>query len=557
MTLDSTTMQQPIAWWDHETRTDIVIVGAGIAGLSFALRLPPALQVIIVTKGPLGDSNTRTAQGGLAAAISPGDNVDLHLQDTLAAGAGLADITPARTLVENGPDAVRWLLSQGTTFDSEGNMIALGHEAAHSHRRILHAGGDATGAEIQRALVDAIRSRPNTTIIEQSMAIDLALTDDGVAGGVITLGHNNEPHLIAAPITVLANGGAGHLWSVTSNPEGATADGIAMAIRAGADVADLEFTQFHPTVLNVPGVKPFLISEAVRGEGAWLTDARGDRFMLDIDPRAELAPRNVVAGAIQQQMLSEGSLSVNLDLRHLDPALVRRRFPNIERRLQEIGIDLTTDMVPVAPAAHYFMGGIVAGTDGTTSIPGLLALGEVSCTGVHGANRLASNSLLEGLVFGLKAADMIAQAALPERPVIRCEPLVQSPSVDIQFERTLIQQAMSAHVSVVRDEEGLREASSIIRSAPMPTWGAQDAHELRNIALVAAEITTSALLRQESRGGHIRLDFPSQDSELDGKHQIVSISAGEVQRQFGPLVVQKGHCASGHQKKPPMPNLFS
>lgn len=529
---------QPVSWWSRQSETDVVIVGAGIAGLSFALRLSDSHRVVIVTKGPLGESNTRYAQGGMAAAVGPGDEPESHLEDTISAGDGLTDVEAARAMAERGASAVRWLLKQGAEFDLDGPLLALGHEAAHSQRRILHAGGDATGAEIERALTERLRRRPRTIILEHTSAVDIARTESGAAGGVIVAGPDRELHLIRAPITVLAAGGAGQLWAVTSNPAGATADGIGMALRAGIDLADLEFAQFHPTVLNLPGITPFLISEAVRGEGAWLINGQGERFMTEIDPRAELAPRNVVAAAIQDQMTRPQSTGVFLDLRHLEATLVHHRFPTIARHLASIGLDLGRDLIPVAPAAHYFMGGIIAGIDGKTSLSGLLAMGEVSCTGVHGANRLASNSLLEGLVFGINAADMVSESPLPSSELVvrQDKPLHGSRSpMDTREASARLQQVMTDDVGVVRMARGLTRAMSAITALPVPDAGDLTALEFRNMLHVASQISASALLREESRGGHIRADFPVTDPNLDGQHQLVKNVEGETVRTFGPL----------------------
>ena len=389
-------------------RYDVIVIGAGVAGLAFTLRLPPRLRVALLTKSALGESNTRYAQGGLAVAVGADDSPQLHFEDTLVAGAGLCDEDAVRALVDGAPAAVRWLIDIGTAFDREGDAWALGREGAHRRRRVLHAGGDATGAEIERALVARVRADANVEIHADAFAHDLIVADGRCQGVLADIGAGS-PVALLAPVTVIAAGGAGQLWATTSNPPGATADGLAMAHRAGAAIADVEFMQFHPTVLAVPGTTPFLVSEAVRGEGAWLRNAGGARFMVDAHPQAELAPRDVVARAIQRQIVADGRDHVDLDLRHLDPDATRRHFPTIAAELARRGLDLARNLIPVAPAAHYFMGGIVAGTDGRTSLPGLLALGEASCTGVHGANRLASNSLLEGLVFGLAAADHIGE----------------------------------------------------------------------------------------------------------------------------------------------------
>lgn len=449
----------PVSWWHDRLDTDVLVIGAGIAGLSMTLSLPPHLRVTIVTKGTLGESNTWYAQGGLAAAVGPNDDPDLHFADTIAAGAGLCDEEAVRVLVEGGPNAVQWLLAAGTNFDRTGSSLQLGMEAAHSRNRVLHAGGDATGAEIERSLVAQLRARDSVNVIEHATAIDLVKNADGSCGGaIVQIAGEAAPTMLAAGATVLANGGAGQVWSVTSNPPGATGDGIAMAIRAGTAVADLEFTQFHPTVLHLPGEVPFLITEAIRGEGAYLRSVEGDRFMLDIDPLAELAPRDVVARAIQEQITRHERRPVFLDLRHLDAAMVRVRFPTIAARLATHGLDLTRDLIPVAPAAHYFMGGICASTDGQTSLEGMYAIGEVACTGVHGANRLASNSLLEGLVFGLRLGGRLGEASL--RQPDATFPRIRRPaeaSIAPPNRRFEIQAMMSAHVAVVRKAEGLEQ----------------------------------------------------------------------------------------------------
>jgi L-aspartate oxidase len=520
----------PVRSWQDTRTFDVTVIGGGIAGLAFTLRLPSHLSVALVTKGVLGESNTRYAQGGLAAAVGPQDNPDLHFDDTIASGAGLCDPAAVRTLVEGGPDAVRWLLEQGTRFDEEDDHLALGLEAAHSRNRVLHAGGDATGAEIERSLVQQLIARPQVSLFERATAIDLVREpeEDGpVTGAIVLLAGADSPTLIRSRLTVLANGGAGQVWAVSSNPLGATGDGIAMALRAGVDVADLEFTQFHPTVFAAPGAEPFLMTEAIRGEGAWLRAADGTRFMPDLHSLAELAPRDVVARAVQRQMQLDDAPHVWLDLRHLDPDRVRQRFPTIAEHLEKFGIDLTRDMIPVAPAAHYFIGGIVAGSDGTTSAPGLLAIGEVSCTGVHGANRLASNSLLEGLVFGLRAADRIAGHGLepldatPESSTEKRS--VPGEKLDIAGIRTTIQRVMSDDVAVVRSLDSLAEAlKALAPLAPLEIGhGSVDRIELRNMLVLAIEIVRSALHREESRGAHYRLDHPRTNPELDETHQVV------------------------------------
>ena len=512
---------------DRTGEVDVVVIGAGIAGLAFALSVPSNLRVALLTKGNLGESNTRWAQGGLSAAIGRDDTVELHESDTLYAGAGLSDPDAVRELVADGPEAVDWLLSLGTAFDrdDETGEIALGREAAHSRRRVLHAGGDATGAEIERALVAAVQSRENVEILECSFAIDLITRNGACTGALIAL-DGRDVIAVSAQVVALAAGGAGQLWATTSNPPAATADGLAMAIRAGAAVADLEFCQFHPTVLQLPRKTPFLISEAVRGEGAYLRDHAGKRFMVDEHELAELAPRDVVARGIQRQMVADRTDHVYLDLSHLDGATMRRRFPTIARELKARGLDIATSLIPVAPAAHYFMGGVVADDSGVTSLPGLLAIGEAACTGVHGANRLASNSLLEGLVFGRKAA-----RSLTITPTPGTSPLLPFPNgtqdrseADQDAVRSAIRQTMSRYVSVVRDADGLEAATSDLDSirSRLPAHPAdRSSWTTANMTLAALAIATAALKREESRGAHYRSDFPERDPDLDGVHFIL------------------------------------
>jgi L-aspartate oxidase len=535
----------PVHAWHETIETDVLIVGAGIAGLSLALRLPDTLRVLVVTKGALGDSNTWYAQGGIAVAVGPDDDPELHFADTIAAGAGLCDESAVRELVEGGPPAVQWLLERGTRFDYDAHHLALGKEAAHSRNRVIHAGGDATGAEIERSLVAQLRARPTVKVMDRTTAVDLVTRSDGsCAGAIISASGSDLLQRITASATVLANGGAGQLWAVSSNPPGATGDGIAMALRAGVAVADLEFTQFHPTVLAAPGIDPFLITEAIRGEGAYLLDGNSHRFMVDVHELAELAPRDVVAREIQRQITIGRDRAVYLDLRHLDPGLMERRFPTIAERLASYDISLTEDLIPVAPAAHYFMGGIVADTCGRTSMQGLYAIGEVSCTGVHGANRLASNSLLEGLVFGLRAAGEIA--GLISRDMSTDDSGENTPpstdpvtdlATSIDSLRHTIQREMSTHVAVLRDAEGLTETLQHLADlAPqVATLPPIESLEVRNILLLSIHATVAALAREESRGAHYRRDFPTTAASLDHQHQVIRHSSADTNRRFGPL----------------------
>ncbi len=535
---------------------DVVIVGGGIAGLSTALRLPADLRVALLTKGQLGESNTRYAQGGLTVALGEDDSPELHARDTLAAGAGLCDETAVRILAEEAPAAARWLIEIGARFDRarpDGDEHAtvdgllLGREAAHSRWRVLHAGGDATGAEIERALTAAARQRPSIALFEESY-VQRLLVEGGACSGLAALDGEGRSFSVRARATVLANGGAGGLWLHTSNPAGATADGLALAWQAGAALTDLEFMQFHPTVLVAGGGgTSHLISEAVRGEGAYLRNHAGERFMLRYSELAELAPRDVVARAILSEMLVEGGDCQYLDLRHLPAERVHERFPTISAICRGYGLDLATDLVPVAPAAHYCMGGVMTGSRGQTSLPGLYAVGEVACPGMHGANRLASNSLLEGLVFGLRLADGLAGKLDEDAPPARRA--VQVPVYDdlqcytsllrIQPDREIItaarrelRQVMWQYVSLRRDEKGLLEARARINalearllashsarhdySLAAPAW-----HETVNMFKAAELVIAAALHRRESRGSHWRSDYDFLDQSLAGCHYVL------------------------------------
>ena len=533
---------------------DVVIIGGGIAGLSVALRLPDDLRVALVTKGQLGESNTRYAQGGLAVAVGADDSPALHFQDTIAAGAGLCDEDAVRILVEQGPAAVHWLIKMGVQFDRARSGIdshatpdglLLGREGAHCRWRVLHAGGDATGAEIERALVAALRARTSIALYEETF-VDELIMQEGRCIGVEAVDRSERAFTLNARAVVLASGGAGGLWLHTSNPTGATADGVALAWRAGAALADMEFMQFHPTVL-VANTSSHLLSEALRGEGAYLRNHKGERFMLRYSEQAELAARDVVARAILREMLVEQTACQYLDLRHLPAAQMHKRFPNISAICQQHGLDLTRDLLPIAPAAHYFMGGVMVDTYGRTTIPALYAVGEVSCTGVHGGNRLASNSLLEGLVYGLRVADHLIEHRAESAPAkyglrnatsfIAYDDGVQDevcPSGNADAltntqARHELRQLMWRYVSLFRDQEGLLTAKRRVRTLRGCVLASKEAkHDaaagLRTRAetlamLLAAELViVAALERRESRGSHWRLDYQATDKQLTGCH---------------------------------------
>jgi L-aspartate oxidase len=494
-------------------RADYIVVGGGIAGLRALADLAGAGDVLLLTKAGPAESNTGYAQGGIAAAVGPDDSPELHFQDTLAAGAGLCDEEAVRVLVSEGPRYVRELVDWGVAFDREPDGTpALAREGAHRVRRVLHA-RDATGREIARTLWARVSGSPRLTTIPDGVATEI-LVDDGVctgvrvlAGGALVTAH--------AKAVLLATGGAGRVFRETTNPPIATGDGVAMAWRIGARLRDLEFVQFHPTVLAAPGAPRFLLSEALRGEGARLLNSDGERFMARYDEAGELAPRDVVATAIVREQVRTGG-PVYLSLQHLDADAVHERFPTIADACGHAGLDLARDRLPVSPAAHYMCGGVDTDLEGRTSIPGLFAAGEVACTGVHGANRLASNSLLEGLVFGARAAAAMTRptgtaSLVPAREDTAVIPgVVTSATVDVPG-------VMFEKAGLVRDAEGLAQAvaatAAASGAAETKLPGSLDAVDWQraSIALVGHLIARAAERRQESRGGHRRADFPARD----------------------------------------------
>ena len=502
-------------------RADVVIVGSGVAGLTAALHARRAGRtVLLVTKGRVEEGSTRWAQGGIAAALADDDTPEEHLHDTLVAGAGLCDVDAVAALVTEGPDCVRSLIGLGAHFDLDASgALALTREGGHHRDRIAHAGGDATGAEVSRALVAAVALDPGIELIEGALVLDLLRDDDGGAQGVTlhVMGQGKRDGVGAAlaPAVVLATGGFGQVFAQTTNPPVATGDGVALALRAGAEVADLEFVQFHPTVLwlgpRAHGQQP-LVSEAVRGEGALLVDSARERFMVDVHPMAELAPRDVVARAIMRRMIETGTPHVWLDARMFGERMWEERFPTILASCRAHGIDPVTELVPVSPASHYASGGIRTDLDGRASIPGLFACGEVACTGVHGANRLASNSLLEGLVFAARIGRALADDMRVPRQVAPLPPA--SPLIPREARRVM-QQAMSDDASVLRSAESLARASSILAGIAASPAGVPctDDWESTNLHAVARVLVHQARMREETRGSHWREDFADRDDD--------------------------------------------
>ncbi len=525
---------------------DFLILGTGIAGLSFALRAARHGTVAIVTKKNRADSNTNWAQGGIASVWGPDDSVELHVRDTLDAGAGLCREDVVRTILEEGPSRIADLIDQGTRFDEkpdplhpEKRSLDLTREGGHSRRRVLHA-KDATGAEIERALLKAIAAEANIQVFENHFAVDLITTQKmGAPGrnrcvGAYVLDRTSQHvETFAAPTVILATGGCGKVYLYTTNPDIATGDGVAMAYRAGAGVANMEFIQFHPTCLFHPRAKSFLISEAVRGEGGLLRDANGERFMDRYDSRAELAPRDIVARAIDSEMKRTGADCMFLDITHKPARFIIDHFPNIYRRCLEHGLDITKEPVPVVPAAHYQCGGVITNVDGETEIPGLYAIGEVACTGLHGATRLASNSLLEALVCAHRAADRLATdrptrftGDLPAwQPGQATDP---DELVVVSHNWDEIRRTMWDYVGIVRTNKRLRRAEKRLANLQEEIreyyWNfrvTSDLLELRNIATVAELIIACALQRPESRGLHYNLDHPDPDPAWAQRDSVV------------------------------------
>ncbi len=531
-------------------KTDFMVIGSGIAGLSYALKVAEYGSVIILTKKKIHTTNTALAQGGVASVFGQDDSFAAHVEDTLKAGDGLCNEAVVRMVVENGPDRIRELVDLGAQFNRDGAGrydFALGQEGGHSKKRIIHA-HDLTGKEIEDTLIAKVNAHRNITILEDHIAVNLITFSTNIQSGLVRTQHENsccgayvlnndsgKVETFCAGVTLLATGGASKVYLYTSNPDIATGDGIAMAYRVGASVANMEFVQFHPTCLYHPEAKNFLISEAVRGEGAHLIDEQGRRFMGDYSPDKELACRDVVARAIDNELKKTGADAVFLDITHKDPDFIRNRFPNIHDKCLKFGIDITTQPIPVVPAAHYMCGGVATDLNGRTDIQRLYAVGEVACTGLHGANRLASNSLLEALVYAHNASQAAvtefqalgSQATITPAPWDETDTLDSDEAIVVSHNWDEIRRLMWNYVGIVRSDKRLIRAQRRIENIQQEIdeyyWGfkiTSDLIELRNLATVAELIIKSALMRKESRGLHYTLLHP-QKNDITCRHQTI------------------------------------
>ncbi|MDO5565842.1 MAG: L-aspartate oxidase [Planctomycetia bacterium] len=539
--------------------TDVLIIGGGLAGLRAALAVDPSQSVLVVCKAGLLKSNSVKAQGGIATVWDFSvDNFDSHVADTLVAGGELCDENIVRYIIEHGTGEVKRLIEHGACFDlKENGDILLGREGGHSQFRIIHALGDATGREIMRSVIEEVKARPNIRVWEDTFTLDLLTADGFCRGAVVHWNREDETELVWAKQTILATGGIGQLYRETTNPEVACGDGVAMAWRAGAAVRDMEFVQFHPTVLYIAGGSRSLITEAMRGEGARLIDKNGYRFMQDYDERGELAPRDVVSRSIVKQMFKTNHPNVYLDLTHKDPDWIYHRFPGIAEVCARFGLDLAHDRIPVRPGAHYAMGGVMVDQHGRTTVKGLWAAGEVSSTGLHGANRLASNSLLEALVFGEQTGRLASEIAgqmsdeyralpienRPIKPAVEacrkckyqkgCDTCENGPQnagrnnatlLDVADIKNSLKSMMWRLVGVVRDENGLREALDNVEHWSTYVFSHQfrstEAWEVQNMLIVARLVIEGALARRETRGSHNRSDYPGFDENIPAKHSL-------------------------------------
>ncbi len=520
-----------------QLRFDYVVIGSGVAGISAVYHLGKDAETALLTKSELSLTATRYAQGGIAAAVGKGDSPESHFEDTLRTGRGLCDEEAVRVLVNEGPAQIETLRKIGAIFDTKGGRLKLTREAGHSFARVVHS-KDTTGGEVEATLARTVKDMPNVSICERAFVIDI-LTDDSDCRGVLAV-YNGQLTAFLAPVVILAAGGMGQLYATTTNPHISTGDGLAMAYRAGAILTDIEFVQFHPTALNVEVSPRFLISEAVRGEGAYLIDKNGVRFMVGRHSLAELAPRDVVVREMVVRMRETDDTQLYLDCRHMGREFFDKRFPAISEVLVEHGIDVGKDLIPVTPAAHYMSGGVKTDLDGRTCVPGLFAVGEVACTGVHGANRLASNSLLEGLVFSRRAAAAAQEDVASGRTT---EPLpklrnIMGPSAGTESAARSItaelRDIMEVNAGVVRTAESLRRTLAFIDKhwhylKPSSAWAAD--YELSNMLTVGMLIATAALIREESRGSHWREDFPEENDARWLQH--IGLTAGGDEPNVG------------------------
>ncbi|MCX7794038.1 MAG: L-aspartate oxidase [Thermodesulfovibrionales bacterium] len=515
--------------------TDFLVIGSGVAGLRAAIELAKAGEVTVVTKDIPTETSTEYAQGGIAVALSDEDEVGIHYEDTLRAGDGLCNEEAVRILVEEGPLRIMELIEWGAQFDREGSKLAFTQEAAHSKRRVLHARGDSTGKELERVLLNKVKTFGNVRQYSHTFTVDLIVEDGECRGAFILKMKEKKITAILAKAVVLATGGAGQVYERTTNPLVATGDGMAMALRAGVTLRDMEFVQFHPTALYLKGAPNFLLTEAMRGEGAVLRNTDGEQFMKRYTPMAELAPRDIVSRAIISEMVRTGSSHVYLDLRHMSPDFVRKRFPTIYNTCLGFGIDITKDLIPVSPAAHYIMGGVKTDLDGRTDIKGLYAAGEVACTGVHGANRLASNSLLEGLVYGARTG---IAAKEREKTVVKTEVKKNFRFNKIEHERlknirSELKRLMWEKVGVIRCGKSLDEAINKLKEWNYITqWDylTREEGELKNMLSVAELITLSALERKGSVGAHYRTDF--KDRGINWQMHVEIVKRDKIEVRF-------------------------
>jgi len=511
-------------------QTDFLIIGSGVAGLRAAIELSSQGRVLILTKSRADESNTEYAQGGVAVAMSDEDQIGLHYQDTIRAGDGLCNGAAVRLLVEEGPDRILELIEWGTKFDRDGTKLAFTREAAHSRHRILHAKGDATGREINRTLLRKVQSLSDITLRPHTFALELLHGGERCDGVSYLVRGDDEVHEVRARAVLLATGGTGAIYRDTTNPDIATGDGHALAFQAGAALADMEFVQFHPTALKLANTPRFLLSEAMRGEGGKLRNANGQAFMSNYHTLAELAPRDVVSRAIFSEAIRTGTDLVYLDLTDLPAGFVEQRFPGIYATCLKFGLDIVHQPIPVFPAAHYMMGGVLTDLHGRTTVPGLFAAGEVACTGVHGANRLASNSLLEGLVYGARAG--CAMATGPRKAYTpRLTELCTRPWNDTETESTpaedVIRMTMTEQVGIVRDESRLRQALDRLADTAFGSRRAQPVQEVNNKLINARLIAGAAINRLESRGAHFRSDYPEKNDPQWKKRLVACYDLAE------------------------------